>query len=197
MVRGRHFRGAAGHRRDPGLLYGGDVHCSHVFRMEQGEPRFPPGLHVADRIGCHHLRLVDSGSQCLDAISRGHDFQSGHGTQRDDGFPGRGAVAHGCQQVLPYRIVRLGAGCPLRGWRQLLVPVEAARQAVCPLQRQSGGVGRPGGSRALCLDGRRFGLPGGAEATNEAGCHGRLLRRTGGSRPRGLRHPESAEADTR
>ena len=76
---------------------------------------------------------------------------------------------------LPHRLVRLGAGRSLRGGRQLLVLVEAPRQALCAVQHQGGGVGRPGGRCALRLDGRRLGLSGGAEAADEAGRDGGLL----------------------
>ena len=55
-----------------GFLYGGHVHRRHVLWLEQGEPRFPSGLHVAHGFGRHALGLVDTCGQQLDATSRRH-----------------------------------------------------------------------------------------------------------------------------
>ena len=49
---------------------------SHVLRLEQSEQAFPSGIHLAHRTGSNDLRLVDSGRQCLDAISCRDGFQS-------------------------------------------------------------------------------------------------------------------------
>lgn len=58
------------------FFYGSHFHCRYVLRLEQSEQAFPPGIHLAHRTGSNDLRLVDSGRQCLDAISCRDGFQS-------------------------------------------------------------------------------------------------------------------------
>ena len=47
-----------------------------IFGAPLAIEAFPPGIHLAHRTGSNDLRLVDSGRQCLDAISCRDGFQS-------------------------------------------------------------------------------------------------------------------------
>ena len=51
--------------------HGVDLRGGDVFRMEEGVARIPSRFHLAHRTGRHHLGMVDSRGQLLDAISRG------------------------------------------------------------------------------------------------------------------------------
>ena len=67
---------AMGVARYRGILHGIDIRSRHVLRMEEGIAGIPSRFHVADWLRRHHLSMVDSGGQRLDAVSCGLRVQS-------------------------------------------------------------------------------------------------------------------------
>ena len=97
------------------------VSGSDVLRLEEGIARLPPRLHLAHRLRCYHLRLVDPRGQCLDAVSRGLRFQSRHHAQRDGQLLRSGPLPLCRQQVLSHGDLCLDHRCRLlRGCVQLV-----------------------------------------------------------------------------
>ena len=135
-LRGRHLRRSAGRRRHFGLLYRIHVHRRHVLRLAKGLQTLPPRGYVAHSYRGKPIGVVDSGSQLVDAISRGVHFQPRNRSQRDDLVLDCGAVARGCQQVLPYRHLVVRARGAVRRGRLGMVPAAPARTADGPQEHR-------------------------------------------------------------
>ena len=89
----RHLWRTARHRGHRSLLYGEHLRGRNVLWLEQSLTRLPPCFDMAHRLGCHHLGLVDSCRQRLDAISHRSGVQPRHHALRDDLVCRRGSLA--------------------------------------------------------------------------------------------------------
>ena len=54
-----------------GINFAMGLRGRHVFWMEEGIAGLPFGIYLADRPWRYHLSMVDSGGQCMDAVSGG------------------------------------------------------------------------------------------------------------------------------
>lgn len=105
------FGAPACHRRHSSFLYGKHVCCCYVLWMAESFARFSSCLYLAYGYRRHHISMVDTGSQFLDAVPYRLRVQSRYRAQRNDKLYRCGIVANGCRQVLPYRNIIVDSGC--------------------------------------------------------------------------------------